>query len=388
MTTPARALFIFLTDEMGGAERLTRLMAVEAARSGQVGQVHCLILGGARSGSLDDLEQAEGIVLHYRMAAGRLRSLAALSLFLRGTSYRLVFSSLLHVNALSSLLRQLKWFRTDLLVARESTTIFDRRFGRWDGLIRRLYWLYGAQDSIICQTETMRDSLSRNLAGKLDHLTTVIPNPVDLERARAGRDAPLPALPRNIGERATRLIWCGRFARVKNPLLAVKLIACLRAGGRSDVHLIMVGDGPERFAVEEEIAKSGLNDHITLTGYCDNPTALMAQADVGLITSEIEGFPNVALEMLASGIRSVISTPCTAELVTIPGLRLSDDHQPASLTAILLPMLDGYPRDQTIDAFLAERGPQAYFAALLKSTRPEYRRPVSKNASPPPNGHG
>lgn len=359
-----RALFLFPSDRMGGAERITRTLAIEAARSGRYDEVHCYIQCWERSGTLDALECEGNVILEYSYAESHFRRIAPLTKYLASRSYDLVFSSHLHFNAICSLMRRLGKLDVARLVSRESTTTFDRDFGRFGIMIPWMYAAYGAQDLIVCQTQKMKASISKNTDGKHDRLLKVIPNPIDMEWITEGRNmAPPPEL-NAIPASRTRIVWCGRLVPVKAPLRAIEALHALHELGRRDVHLIMIGDGPLRPAVLERGAKLGVDGHLTMVGHQAFPSATMARCHMGMLTSEVEGFPNVILEMLASGNRSVVSTECADGLEDIPAVRLALARDGMSIAKAFIPLLDNEVRDATIDSFVSRRQPRRFFDEL------------------------
>jgi glycosyltransferase involved in cell wall biosynthesis len=72
---------------------------------------------------------------------------------------------------------------------------------------------------------------------------------------------------------------------------------------------MLVGDGPDRPALERQIAAAGLGDRVRLLG--NRPHAelpeLLAAADVMVLPSSSEGLANVWVEALACGTPIVIS---------------------------------------------------------------------------------
>jgi L-malate glycosyltransferase len=65
--------------------------------------------------------------------------------------------------------------------------------------------------------------------------------------------------------------------------------------------LVMVGDGPDRDAAEEEARSHGVEDSVSFLGKIDSIAPLLAGADLFLLPSETESFGLAALEALASG---------------------------------------------------------------------------------------
>lgn len=71
---------------------------------------------------------------------------------------------------------------------------------------------------------------------------------------------------------------------------------------RPDLHLYILGDGPQREALEKQIASLGMGDAITLLGYQTNPFCYMKKMDAFLSTSRYEGQPLNIMEAIAVGL--------------------------------------------------------------------------------------
>lgn len=359
MSEPRRALFLFPSDRMGGAERVTRTLALEAARSGRYDVVDCFILCWDRSGTLDRLEQLGNVRLHYTLARGERGGVLALLGILSRRRYDLVFSSHTHLNAACSGARRIGLLRTKRLVSRESTLMFERTFRGEEHIYRALYRLYGKQDLIVCQTERMRASLDKHTGHRFRGLLTVLPNPIDAERIAEGRRMAPPAALDNIPPGRRPIAWCGRLSEVKSPLRAVDVLRELHDRGARDMHLVFIGDGPLRQATEDHAAKRGLAEFVTFTGHMANPVPALTRCEVGLVTSDVEGFPNVILEMLAAGIRGVATTDCAGGLKRIPGLCIANENTAAALADAM----EGAQTESDISSvpeFLSLRAPSHY----------------------------
>lgn len=343
---------------MGGAEQLTRMIARESALDKEFDHIDCFVLSRSRTGTLDHLSALPNVILHYTAARNEHRGLIALLRILSRHRYDFVFSSHTHLNALCCLLRWLGILRTRRLVTRESTQIFERDFGVMGVLIRALYRFYGTQDMIVCQTERMRQSLNKHTNYRFLAKSLVISNPIDLDRINLAKREPTNILD-HIPAVATKIVWCGRLVSIKAPIRAIHTLRALHHLGVPNTHLVMIGDGPLADVVRDSVHKLGLGGHVTLCGYQSNPVAIMAHCDLGLLTSDTEGFPNVILEMLAAGVPGVVTTNCAGDMKDIPGVWIADMPSPTALADTIVRVQE-LLRPSALPAYLESRSPQHY----------------------------
>ena len=108
-----------------------------------------------------------------------------------------------------------------------------------------------------------------------------------------------------------------RFSEEKRPILWIE--AAIRiARELDDVCFLMMGDGPLRPEAAERMQRAGFADRIFMPGYEKNTQAGLAAMDVFLLTSRMEGLPNVLIEAQAAG------TPVVAP--DVGGVRETFDH--------------------------------------------------------------
>ena len=74
-------------------------------------------------------------------------------------------------------------------------------------------------------------------------------------------------------------------------------------------NLVVIGEGEKRRELEQLISHFGLNSRISLIGKVKNPQTILRQADIFVLSSLFEGFPNALLEAMACGL-PVISFNC------------------------------------------------------------------------------
>lgn len=99
-----------------------------------------------------------------------------------------------------------------------------------------------------------------------------------------------------------KLICVGRLSPEKWHLGLLDAIYLLREKG-IDCSLKLVGDGPSRFAIEAQVDKLGLRDRVFFSGFLKEEATLIAiaESDILVLSSVMEGLPVVLIEALALG---------------------------------------------------------------------------------------
>lgn len=100
----------------------------------------------------------------------------------------------------------------------------------------------------------------------------------------------------------------GRLVREKGQHYLIEMMANLQS---DDWKLVILGDGPLREPLQEQIDKLNLNDKVFLKGTVSNVEEWLAKSSVFAFSSISEGFPNALVEAMASGLPCV-SFDCDA----------------------------------------------------------------------------
>ena len=129
-----------------------------------------------------------------------------------------------------------------------------------------------------------------------------IPNP------RSSRNASLEIAPEH--ERWFEkpvVLGVGRLAAQKDFSMLVTAFAEVTAP--RDLHLVVLGEGPERAALERQVRDLGMSDRVFFPGFVRNPQAYMRRSRVFALSSRNEGFPGALIEALEAG-AAIVSTDC------------------------------------------------------------------------------
>lgn len=165
-------------------------------------------------------------------------------------------------------------------------------------------------------------------------------NAIVLERyRRTGRGGTLVEL---IGRPVSKpvLASLGRLSPEKGHADLVKAIDIVRRRGQN-VSLVLIGDGPERSKLVQEVTALGLQESVHLPGYIQEPQRLLEEIDLMVLPSHTEGLPNAALEALLMEV-PVLATRVggTPEVITDGDTgRLVPAHSPEALAEGILEFL-------------------------------------------------
>lgn len=257
-------------------QRFAPLLAVGAARGGLAAavpsDVPVLELGGARV----------------------RRAVPGLVRLVRAERPDVVFSTLGYLNVLVALARPFMP-RGTAFVGRE-TNIPTRNLARsaWPRLLPFLYrTLYPRFDHVVCQSTDMLRDMADNFALP-EARASVIHNPVDvdgvLQRAKEGGHA--------LPEGKINILAAGKFMPQKGFDMLLRAMARV---DDSDLHLTILGEGRERENLLALRGELNLVDRVDMPGFAGNPYPWMRAADLFVLSSRFEGFPNVVLEAQVCG---------------------------------------------------------------------------------------
>lgn len=318
-------LFVIPTARIGGAERVMfNLISYLLAQHKEVTLI--TMSRGKQPDGWTELEKYDNfhwIMGKYRSEKSSLIPITTKLLSLNTKyKYDYIFSSHTHVNSYLSSLKKLGLFEGSLLISRESFSVFEKHTDYKGMLFKQIYrYLYGKQDLLICQTKVMEKSLIQNLGFKPARKIGVIANPINLNYIKSHI---------NSSAREKIVIACGRLTKIKQFDLLVNAFHQF-SKIYPEYKLVILGDGALRAKLETQINILNISDKVILVGKTENPFEWFAKSEIGIIPSKREGFPNVLLEMMASGTSKIVTTPCTGGLNDIPNLIITDDTSMESI---------------------------------------------------------
>lgn len=161
---------------------------------------------------------------------------------------------------------------------------------------------YGWSNQVVAASNRIADDVSSVLRLERERVE-VIHNPVFTEalHRKADEEVEHPWFHTDVEV----LLGVGRLTPQKDFPTLLRTVARLRED--RDVRLILLGEGEERSHLQDLCRELGIEDHVDLHGFVDNPIKYMARSDVFVLSSVWEGFGIVVVEALASG-APVVST--------------------------------------------------------------------------------
>ena len=139
---------------------------------------------------------------------------------------------------------------------------------------------------------------------------TLIYQGTDVERfqsTEAGKREALKRYP--LPEHASPILASvGSFEHRKGHPILFEAISELKTGPLPNVHLMMVGDGPDEQILRNMANELGIERNITFFPFTDEPQYVFERADITVLPSLYkEGLPNVLLESMSMGVPVVSS---------------------------------------------------------------------------------
>jgi glycosyltransferase involved in cell wall biosynthesis len=325
-----KILIVLPTDNLGGAEKVLKMIARHYINNANVS---VFFLQKRTTSLWDDLLINKNITLDYGKSKSSGLGLISLIFFVfKCRKFHYIFSSQTIINGFIGLLIKLRIIQTKFFIARESTTIFNRFSGIKLFKYRMMYYLgYSSIDLLICQTELMKAQFIKNLPfiSKKINIKT-IPNPINLEK-RLQPDT-------DFIFNQDCIVAAGRLIEEKGFDILIDAFNLLQ-NDYSNLKLVILGEGPLRSHLETKIRILNLADKVLLPGRVSNVLPYFNLARVCVVSSRIEGFPNVLLEMMSQN-TNVVSTKCAGGIDELEGVFVVEVNDVSGLVEHLKVILE------------------------------------------------
>lgn len=188
------------------------------------------------------------------------------------------------------------FFKNIYFINRQINILSTQNFSKIEKILLKI--AYKNFNKIITQSKDMTDDLLKNIDISKEKIME-INNPVNLkEIEKLSKET----INLEITKRNKNLLCVGRLSHQKGFDLIIEAISFLKD---KTIKLYILGDGEEKNKLLDLIKKLGLSDQVFLLGRKSNPYSYMKNADLFILSSRYEGFPNALLEAGACGLYSI-----------------------------------------------------------------------------------
>lgn len=289
-----RILFVLPRMGGGGAERVTALVANALSDQGNDVMIYTLV-GGESFYPLDPalgydsvnitVSRKNRLTTYVSEAVSLPKAFFKIRDLIKKGNFDIVISFLAETDIIVG---ACKW--TGLKFAHVCSERNDPT-RRSSGQLKILNSIYKKASLFICQSKMAADFYKE----VPDDIKVVIPNPVSPE-----------GLPQRAEHLSKRVAAIGKLMDQKNFPLLIKSFAKV-SKDFPEYRLVIYGEGERRPQLEELIDSLGMRDRIDLPGASKHVQQDIADAELFVMSSDYEGFPNVLLEAISIGL-PVIST--------------------------------------------------------------------------------
>jgi L-malate glycosyltransferase len=153
-----------------------------------------------------------------------------------------------------------------------------------------------AAHALVVPSRTL-ESIARKTWKQPSHRLHVIPNGIEVKRYAGARDPrAIPGFVRRKGD-----VVIGSIAGLRAVKDLPRLVTVLGQLPKN-VRLVVVGEGPERGALESAAKEAGVADRVHLPGFLDRPWRYAGLFDIFALSSKSEQFPISVVEAMAAGL--------------------------------------------------------------------------------------
>jgi len=187
--------------------------------------------------------------------------------------------------------KKLAWVHCDLTKAVDDPQGYASKTAPW----------YAKFDQVICVSQSVKERFDELFQNRFD--STVLYNVIDVA---AIREKALLPLPREAKKRGFTVLSVGRFSPQKKYVRLLKAHKRLLDEGLEH-DLWILGDGPERAALEQFVTDNNMQSSVWMPGFIENPYPFMREADLLVCSSIYEGYSTFVTEGVILG-KPIVTT--------------------------------------------------------------------------------
>lgn len=274
------------------------------------------------------------------------------------------------------------WTGVPLVVSVHGTDAFPAGTPE-DGRPASVDFVLRAAESIVSPSETYADWLRQSLSADRTRVV-VVPNGVDVGTPGVARESiDAAGLVDNGGP--LELVSVGRLTRDKGHATLIRALRELVEGGL-EARLEIVGEGPDRDALEALAERQGVGRRVTFAGGREHQdvVATLREKDLFVVASRAESFGLAVVEAMAVGLPVVATSVGGLPEVVVDGETgiLVDPRDPTALALALRKMAADPLSRRRMGARGAERVREKFLARHMASGyEAEYRRVTGEPSS-------
>ncbi|WP_200330259.1 glycosyltransferase [Thiocystis violacea] len=309
-----RLLILHLATVFGGAERTTSNLITHLDRD-VVRHVSVAAPEALRAflpQGIDTFIDTSGLIRHgwFSSAKGLMTDVRAAGDLIAEARPDLVLGMMHYPAALAVLGSRLKRLRVKT-VGSYRGPVYEHMRRYEHGVQRKLFLrlAVGATarlaDRMIVPSEGTAGELRRRFLVPTGRIA-VIPNGIDLAQVASAASESASGLER-LPDALPKICVAARLSAEKD--VGLLLAAFRHVQGQRPAALVVLGDGPDRGALIQQVKDWGLDDRVVFLGHRENVYPYIRAADLYVHTCQFEGFGYTMLEAMACG-TPVIATDC------------------------------------------------------------------------------
>lgn len=301
--TKKKLIFIIPTLDVGGAEKVT--LNILKKMDNPSYQIKLIVFDGSGPLKTAIPSHVELIVI----SAKRLRyAMFKLAKILGENKPHYIFSTIGYLNLALIFIKRILRLESQLIIREASTP--SKYLEQMKSIKSKIYYklykyLYPKADIIVAQCDSMKRDLIENMRIPTNKIVRIY-NPIDIDDIKKKAEE---YFPREFKTDTVNILSVGRLVEAKGYDTLLKAFKMLVESYESTLHLYIVGEGPLKAELINLSISLNINNQVSFLGFIDNPYPYIKNADLFVLSSRWEGFPNALLEALACG-KKVVATDC------------------------------------------------------------------------------
>ncbi len=356
-------LFVVPADTLHGSELIAKTFVEFLVKKNQ--ECHVIILTRKYSCQWEHLKPE--VTITYLPFNNYFKGVLWLLPHLRRNNkiqFDYTFTSQSVINGTIGFAKNLGLLGNPYVILRESNSIFKLLSGYKLKIYSFFYKLgYKYANLVVCQTSYMKDQLiiaQPNLTKKLN--LRVISNPFKIDTSKSPEDP----LPEDLQD-TSFLVAAGRLAPAKGFDILINTYRDIQKK-IGDLKLVILGEGPDRESLQNQINELGLEQKIQLPGYVQNVYPYFHKASACVISSRIEGFPNVLLQMMSVN-EKVVCTLSAGDIESIDGIYTCNPEDGEGLGQAIISCLENpaQGKRELFNSYLDKRSWESFYTSILEN---------------------